>query len=172
MTRILVAAVMTMTIGTKLLACDTVLPDHLRVLDCRLAKALAGAAGRSAQLSDLIDRVSHTDGLVYVTPLPTQGPASRLLGGFSHDISVAGPFRVLRIVLPSQYNDTAIAIAGHELRHALEVLEMSTARTEAEVEALYDRIGWRTSGRTVETQAALDAENAIARELRTSKPHD
>ena len=66
-------------------------------------------------------------------------------------------------------DDNAIATVGHELRHALEVLETSKAITEAEVDALFDRIGWQTSAHTVETQAALDAGNAIARELLASK---
>ena len=61
-----------------------------------------------------------------------------------------------------------MAIVGHEMRHALEVLETS-ASTEAEVEALYDRIGWPTSAHTVEAQAALDAQTTITRELRASR---
>jgi hypothetical protein len=80
--------------------------------------------------------------------------------------------RVRRIVVTGGLNDAAIAIGGHELRHALEVLEMSDATTESQVDALYTRIGWRTSGHTVETQAALAAGNGIAKELRTSRiPH-
>jgi hypothetical protein len=145
-----------------------VLPDHVRILDCRLATAVAGAASRSATLNDLLQRVQRTDGLVYITPPPLTGPGTRLLGGFSHDISVAGSHRVLRIFVGTERNDAAMATIGHELRHALEVLELSSATTEAEVDALYTRLGWQTSAHTVETQAALDAGNAIARELRAS----
>jgi hypothetical protein len=169
MSQVLAAAALTMMIGTKLLACDVALPDHVRVPDCKMAAALKAAARRSAALNDLLDRVERTNGLVYITPSPAIGSASRLLGGFSHDVSVAGPYRILRIVVAGKFNDSTMAITGHELRHALEVLELSNACSEAEVEALYDRIGWRTSGRTVETQAAIDAGNAIARELRASK---
>lgn len=168
MARILAAAVMTMTVGTKVLACEAVLPDHVRILDCRLMTAVANAASRSATLNDLLQRVQRTNGLIYITPPPPIGPATRLLGGFSHGISVAGSYRVLRIFVSGRRDDAAIAIVGHELRHALEVLELTSATTEAEVEALYDRLGWRTSEHTVETQAALDTGNAIARELRAS----
>jgi hypothetical protein len=35
-------------------------------------------------------------------------------------------------------------------------------------DALFDRIGWHTSERTVETQAALDPGNAITSELKAS----
>ena len=168
MFRFLVGVVMTMTTATKLVACEAVLPDHVRILDCRLAGAVASAASRSAVLNDLLEHVQRTNGLIYVTPPPVIGPAKDLLGGLSHDISVAGSFRVLRIFLPGKRDDAAMAIVGHELRHALEVLETS-ATTRAEVDALYDRIGWSTSERSVETQAALDSQYTIERELRASK---
>ncbi|HEX6464311.1 MAG TPA: hypothetical protein VFZ98_07660 [Vicinamibacterales bacterium] len=171
MARILAAALVTMGVGTRLLACEAVLPDHVRVLDCRLAGAVADAAGRSATLNDLLQRVQRSDGLIFITPLPPTGPAAKLLGGFSHDVSVAGSYRVMRIVVQKNTDDSAMAIVGHELRHALEVLEMSSARTEAEVDALYERLGWRTSAHTVETQAALDAGHTIARELRAASKH-
>jgi hypothetical protein len=160
---------MTMTTATRLLACEAVLPDHVRIFDCQLAAAVANAASRSAILNDLLHRVQRTNGLVFVTPLPVLTPEKNLLGGLSHDISVAGSFRVLRIFLNGKRDDAAMAIVGHELRHALEVLE-SPAATRAEVDALYDRLGWPTSALTVETQQALDAQYAIARELRASKP--
>jgi hypothetical protein len=169
MLRLLVGALVTMTTATRLLACETVLADHVRILDCRLAAAVANAATRSATLNDLLQRVQRSNGLVYVTPPPVTGPAIQLLGGFSHDISVAGPNRVIRIFVARKPDDAAMAIVGHELRHALEVLELSSATTEAEVEALYDHLGWRTSAHTVETQEALDAGNMIARELRASR---
>jgi hypothetical protein len=169
MVRILAAAMMMSTVGTSLLACDVVLPDHVRVLDCRLTAAVASAASRSATLSDLLQRVQRSDGLVYITAPPPTGPATQLLGGFSHNVSVAGPNRVLRIFVSGKADDPGMVIVGHELRHALEVLELSSARTEAEVEALYDHLGWRTSAHTVETQEAIDAGTAIGRELRASR---
>ncbi len=169
MKRFLAACLMVAATTGTALACDATLPDHLRVLDCDLATALQNGAARSAVLHDLLERVDRADGLIYVTPPPRTGVATHLLGGFSHDVSVAGRYRILRVFVSDKPSDQVIAIVGHELRHALEVLELSNARTEAEVEALYDRIGWRTSGRTVETQAALDVGHAIERELRAAK---
>jgi len=170
MGRILATTLAAMTLGTNVFGCDAVLPEHVRILDCRLATAVANAAaGRSAVLKDLLERVQRTDGLVFLTPPPPTGPATRLLGGFSHKISAAGRYRVLRIVVSGKVDDASIAIVGHELRHALEVLELSAATTEADVDALFDRIGWHTSERTVETQAAIDAGTAIERELTASK---
>jgi hypothetical protein len=172
MGRILAATMMLSAVGTRLLACDAVLPDHVRILDCRLTAAVASAAGRSATLNDLLQRIQRSDGLVYITAPPPTGPATQLLGGFSHAVSVAGPNRVLRIFVSGKVDDSRVAIVGHELRHALEVLELSSARSEAEVEALYDHLGWRTSAHTVETQEALDAGTAISRELRVARIKD
>lgn len=171
MRRFLAAGLIVAATTARALGCDATLPDHVRVLDCGLAAALENASARSAVLNDLLQRAERSDGLIYVTPPPPTGAATHLLGGFSHDISVAGPYRVLRVVVSGKADDRVIATVGHELRHALEVLELSNARSEAEVDALYNRIGWRTSGHTVETQAALDAGIAIARELRTAKQH-
>jgi hypothetical protein len=170
MGRILATTLAAMTVGTNVFGCDAVLPDHVHILDCRLATAVAdAAASRSAVLKDLLERVERSDGQVYLTPPPPTGPATRLLGGLSHKVSAGGRYRVLFIVVSGKVDDAAIAIVGHELRHALEVLELSAAKTEAEVDALFDRLGWHTSERTIETQAALDAGNAIARELRSAK---
>jgi len=161
-----------MTLGTNAFGCDAVLPDRVRISDCGLATAVADAAARrSAVLKDLLARVEHSDGRVVVTMHPPTGPDTPLLGGLSHAVSVEGRLRVLSIVVFGNVDDVMIAIVGHELRHALEVLELSTATTKAEVNALFDRIGWRTPKGAVETQAALDAGDAIARELRASKPN-
>src|SRR3982751_6755287 len=170
MGRILAIGLAAMTMSAKAMGCDGVPPGHLRVFDCRLAAAVASAADRSAMLKDLLERVERADGLVFIMNPPLVGPATRLLGGLSHTVTTAGRYRVLRSFIPATTNERTIATVGHELTHALEVLEMSPARTEAEVDALFERIGWRTAARVVETQAALDAGDAIARELSARRP--
>jgi hypothetical protein len=171
MRTLLAAALVGMALTGRADACDMKIPDHVRILDCGLATAVANAAGRSPALHELLERVQRSDGLVYITPPPIVGPATELLGGLSHSVTTAGPYRVLRIFLNLQPNDRAMAIVGHELRHALEVLELSTARTEADVDALFDRIGWHISTTFVETKAALDAASTIERELEAAKKH-
>ena len=158
-----------MAVSANALGCDATLPDHVRIIDCQLRTAVERAAGRSPTLSDLLQRAQRTDGFVYITPPPPAGTGERLSGGLSHAVSVAGSHRILRIFVSGQPDDKSMAVVGHELRHALEVLEQSTAASEAEVDALFDRIGWRISERIVETQAALDAGDAVERELRASK---
>ena len=169
MRKLLAIAVVVFGVGGNALACDVALPDHVRILDCRVAAAVANAADRSPILKDLLERVERTDGIVYVTASPMVGAAARLLGGLSHDVTKAGRFRILRIFVSGKVDDSSIAIVGHELRHALEVLELSGACTEAEVDALFERLGWHSAAHAVETQAALDAGYAIERELSASR---
>jgi hypothetical protein len=167
----LVAALMLAAVSGKAFACDATIPDHVRILDCRLAAAVADAAGRSPILEDLLERVERTDGLVFVTRPPIVGPATRLLGGLSHHVTTAGRYRVLRIFFAGRVDDHGVAIVGHELRHALELLETSTASRRTDVDALFDRLGWRAGTDVVETQAALDAGHAIERELSAARAH-
>jgi hypothetical protein len=169
MRRFLAFGLMTAALSGHALACDVALPDHVRILDCPLAAAVAAATGRSATLRDLLDRIQRSDGLVFITQSPAIGAARNLLGGLSYDITRAGSYRMLRIFVSAKVDDMAMAIVGHELRHALEVLELSDACSEADVDALFDRLGWHMGVRTVETQAARDAGDTIGRELRAAK---
>jgi hypothetical protein len=169
MKKFLVAGLMMAPLSGNALACEVAPPDHVRILDCRLAAGVAAAAPRSATLRDILDRIQRSDGLVFITQAPGVGTARHLAGGLSHEVTRAGEYRVLRIFVSTMVDDNAIATVGHELRHALEVLELSTACSEAEVDALFDRLGWHAGVRAVETQAARDAGDAIRRELRTRK---
>jgi hypothetical protein len=169
MRRFLAAGLMTAALSGKALACEATLPDHLRILDCRLADAVAAATPRSATLRDIVERVQRSDGLVFVSQSDGIGMVRHAAGGLSHQITRAGHYRVLKIFVSTSVDDSAIATVGHELRHALEVLELSTASSEAEVDALFDRLGWHAGVRAVETQAARDAGDTIQRELRAAK---
>lgn len=160
----LAATLVAMALAGRVYACDGAIPDRVRIVDCRLAAAVADAAARSPTLQTLLERVGRTDGLIYITP-PVD-PSTGLLGGLSHAVSSAGRFRLLRIFVSLPPDDRAIAVVGHELQHALEVLELSTARSEMDVDRLFERIGWHTKAHVIETQAALDAGGTIERELK------
>ena len=171
MRRFLAAALVAVGVTGDAVACEVALPDHVRILDCRLASAVAAAAGRSATLRDILDRVQRSDGLVFITQSPGIGTTRHVAGGLSHNVTRAGRYRLLRIFVSTMADDNGIAIVGHELRHALEVLELSTACSESDVDALFDRLGWRAGAHAVETQAARDTEYTIWRELRAANPH-
>jgi hypothetical protein len=67
--------------------------------------------------------------------------------------------------LSSAVQSRPIFILAHELRQAIEVLEAPDVYTENAVDQLIERIGTHVYSGAVETEAALDAERAVRREL-------
>jgi hypothetical protein len=61
--------------------------------------------------------------------------------------------------------DRRLLTLAHELQHAIEVLEAPDVATAGAVDELFERIGTNTSAGVMETQAALDVERAVGREL-------
>ena len=146
------------------------MPEHIRVSDCTVARALADGLTRSAALGALVQDLRDLRGIVYVT-VATHTRASRVAGGLSHAIVTAGETRILRVVLlrDYMYEDRAVVTLAHEFRHALEVLSSPDVRTEVDVKRLFDRIGYSRAAGMVETDAALKTERVVADELRRSR---
>jgi hypothetical protein len=81
-------------------------------------------------------------------------------------MGAAGPNRMLRVVVESDRTDIeTMAVIGHELRHALEVLAEPSVKTGAGMFTLYRRNG-AVQRETFETEAAVDAGNAVYKELK------
>ena len=62
-----------------------------------------------------------------------------------------------------------ISLVGHELCHALEVIEEPTVRDNGAMIFLYKRIGAHGAGSTIDTTAAITAGRRIRKELRDSE---
>jgi hypothetical protein len=169
MRRFLAAGVLGLTVTSQAIACETTLPYHLRIQDCRLASEVADASQRSSTLNNLIERIESSNALVFVLPPPHVGPASQLLGGVYYDAPFSGSYRIVRIFVSRNSGDAAVATFGHELRHVLELLDAVGAKDNVESKALDGRTAWQSGPHTIETQAALDAGNAIKRELKAAK---
>ena len=81
-------------------------------------------------------------------------------------LEVSGPNRMLRIHIdPRQAGERLMESLGHELRHAVEVLETSV-RSSAAMYHFFDRQAgaYRIGGR-FETNEAVQAGNAVGREV-------
>lgn len=150
------------------------LPGHLRILDPRLADAVARGAQHSATLRRLIDRIGELDGIVYVIAAVQVRPGTNhvLLAALSHHVTVAGSTRILRITVGHNYGDRAVTTIAHELRHATEVLQDPAVRTGADVTALFERIGYKVYAGVLETKAAQESERTVAQELRASRSRE
>jgi hypothetical protein len=111
--------------------------------------------------------VGELNGIVYIkSGFSVNDHTKRVLSGaLSHQISMAGAHRVLHVMVAPESGDRPVITMAHELQHAIEVLEAPDVATEAAVDQLFERIGMHADTGIVETQAALNVERAVAREL-------
>ena len=115
----------------------------------------------------LFERLERSDLIVHLRR-GTQVPAG---SGFNQFITHAGSYRFLRITLNvDRVNDDAVALLGHELRHAVELAEQPAVDDGDDYERMYDRIGYqscqRAAPRCYETHAAVIAGRDVMRELK------
>jgi hypothetical protein len=121
----------------------------------------------SGTFRQLYERLEHSDLIVHLRR-GTQVPAG---SGFNQFITYAGSYRFVRITLNvDKVDDGAVALLGHELRHAVELAEEPAVDDGVEYQRMYDRIGYqscsRAAPRCYETHAAVIAGRAVMRELK------
>jgi hypothetical protein len=122
---------------------------------------------RSRSFRALLAAIQGTDGIVYVV----EGECGRgVRACLVMAIARPGPYRLLQVRLDArQRNDETIAKLGHELRHAIEILQEPAIASGSEMYLFYKRFGTWVGDATFETPAAVAAGDAIRRELsRTS----
>ena len=145
-------------------------PDHIRTTSCEMMRAIALGMSASPSFRRLVERVAMLHGVVYFTAKQVvQSQTLRVIDGtLQHRVTVAGSDRLLFATVTPYRGLRPIPIIAHELQHALEVLE-SNATSEREIDDLFERIGVYTATRTIETAAALNVQDAVARELANGK---
>jgi len=140
-------------------------PDRrVRVTDSRLRSLMAEGLKRSHTFASLVSALNRTDVIVYiesvmVMPKGTQGRLSML--------PVTGDVRYLRVQIRAELSRReAIALIGHELRHALEIAAEAEVRDSLSMIRLYERIGHASAGEhAYDTEAAQDTGRIVRREL-------
>jgi hypothetical protein len=142
----------------------------LRADDPIVANLVTRGLGASDTFRRLYQRLEDSNLIVHVRR-GTRLPAG---SGYNQFITYAGSYRFLRITLNvDRVNDDAVALLGHELRHAVELAEAPAVDDDGDYQRLYDRIGYLSCARAVprcyETQAAVMAGRDVLRELR-NKP--
>jgi hypothetical protein len=138
---------------------------HVRVFEPELAGLVGEGNDRSLTFRRLVQRIDESDGIVYVqSGACSVGAAAACL---MLAVSEAGHARYLRIHVTGQLirRERRIAIIGHELQHADEVLSRSWVRNTADAYALFIRIGSAGSIRSFETDDAQRVEAIIREEL-------
>ena len=148
--------------------CSATLPAEIDIVDCGLAREVAQGLEASATLRVVLDRMGALSSRVYIRTVVSVAPSGtrHLLGGLPHSVVMTGPYCLLHVTVLHGDGDRAVATIAHELQHAVEVLEHPEARTEAQIDRLFLRIGQQVGGGVVETRAAIAVEGTVIRELR------
>ena len=144
-------------------------PARVRSSDSRIVSLLDEGAGRSETFRGLLDAIARSPGIVYVEF--GYCAFGHLNGCLLPFVAASGGARYLRIVVTSDASrvnhDRLIALIGHELRHAAEVIQDERVVDVETMEALYRRIGRPIPNGTrgFETTEALLTGDAVLKEL-------
>src|SRR5262249_45888128 len=143
--------------GLPLSAAAAAAPRIARVRahgDPAIAVLLEGGMKRAPTFRRFGTGIDGTDGLGYVE---NGNCGHQLRACLPSSAPPAGPDRVLRILVDTRRSPEELGAAiGHELQHAIEVLNDRFVRNTDTFIFLFERIGWRQNG-TFETHAAVQA---------------
>ena len=138
---------------------------RVRSTDAVIRALIAEAASLSQTFRRLVDTIEGTDGIVYVEPGTCgHGVRACLMMNVTH----AANYRILRILIDMRRKPRELmGSIGHELRHAIEVLENRALVDTATVYLFYSQWG-RADGQPFETSAAIEAGFAVRNEIESS----
>jgi len=130
-----------------------------------IAQLIAAAPAASVTFRGLVAAIDATNGIVYVESGQCRYGTQACL---AHSIQVAGPHRILRVVVNTRRDRVGlIGAIGHELQHAMEVLSEPGITT---TQGMFFRLlgmSMSTTGR-FESKEAVEAGIQIEHELRTT----
>jgi hypothetical protein len=127
---------------------------------------IAEGIARSRTIRALVDRLEHSDMVVYVR----NKPLSPLIRGHLLFMTATPERRYVLIEIAcGQSWNTQLSALGHELRHAVEVADAPSIRTPQDLKAYYSHAGaisrHEPQHEGFETDQAIDAGRQVAREL-------
>ncbi len=137
---------------------------RVRAPDTRVQSLLAFGFHRSPTFASLLLALNKSDVIVYIESIMTL-PKETM--GRITIVPLGGKERYLRVQIRADLpRRDAIALIGHEMRHALEIAEVPDARDANGLIKLYERIGHSSGGEhSYDTAAARDIGRKILSEL-------
>jgi hypothetical protein len=145
-----------------------VLPiPRVRSTTATIASVIEQVSERSATFRRLVETINASDGIVYVE----EGACGRGVSACLVTVKVAGPNRLLWVWVDTRKLDAALmGLIGHELRHTIEVLSDPMVTNGHALSNFYQRQGWRSAEGRFETQAAIEAGEAVRAEVLRYRP--
>ena len=135
------------------------------VLTALIAEASAG----SSTFRGMVEAIEQSDGIVFVE----EGKCSKGVPAcLKWQLTLAGANRILFVLIATgRPSLDVMASVGHELRHALEVLDDRSIRSSAALLLFYlGNRGGNGATRAIETDAAVEAGHDVWHELRRTPP--
>jgi hypothetical protein len=128
-----------------------------------VATLIQEATKRSATFRALVEIINASDGIVYVN----EGDCGHGVRACLVEVFAAGPNRIFRVkVNIRKASWDLMGSIGHELRHVIEVLGDPTVTSSAAMYFFYERTGRRGTKSSFETDAAVEAGQAVRSEVR------
>jgi len=142
---------------------------HLRCLTGRIAAAIEFGISRSATFSRLIAAIETSNTFVYLE----DGYCREGIRSCLQLVSSINGTRYLMVRVDAwQPTTSVVRQLAHEFQHVVEIAGRPEVTEQRQVEQLYEQIGFRTpgvpAGESWETREALDVEEQVYREMRTS----
>ncbi len=135
---------------------------RVRTSSPAIAAAIQEATRRSPTFRSLIDRIDGSDGIVYVE----EGACVRGVRACLREVIAARGNRIIRIhVDPHRPDWQLMGAIGHELRHAVEVLDNPFVIDTKGMVLFYQQIGRKSAVNAAETEAAIQAGDNVRREV-------
>jgi hypothetical protein len=161
---VLLAGIMAVAAGTAAAHSVSDVGPQVRSSDPVIRALMTEAADRSRTFRRLIETIEKSDGIVYVES-GSCGHGVRACLAMS--VTPAGSYRLLRILIDMRQKPRELmASIGHELRHAIEVLE-NRAIVDAPTIYLFYAHG-SVGDKPFETHAAIEAGFAVSNEIASS----
>jgi hypothetical protein len=138
---------------------------RVRSTSARLRALIRNGSELSPTFKGLLASIEATDGIVYVDEGTCPHGVSACL---AHQVTLAGRYRILFVRLDTRNFDRAlIALIGHELQHALEVLANPQLTSGSAIQSFYGVMS--SDAGAIETPEAVRAGFAVFDELQRSR---
>jgi hypothetical protein len=142
--------------------------SHVRSFSTSIASVIQRAGERSATFRRLVETINASDSYVYVDEGECRDSDQRAC---LVNVTVGGRFRFMFVHVAKHGADwDLMGSIGHELQHAIEVIDNRFVTSLLTMRSLYGRIGKQNSQdpHAYETTAAVAAGNAVRNEVRAS----
>jgi hypothetical protein len=163
--QVMALAMVVMALGSSAWAGER--PFRTRGADEKARLVLEEGQARSETIRRLVARLEQSDLIVIVQLCHVMPPAL----GDTRILASDAESRYLRVrIAAAAGRIDRLVVLGHELQHAVEIASAPDVRDSDGQRVLGQRIGWgHDLGRGYETQAAIDAGDAVRGETRRAQ---